>query len=314
MSSLPTQVIPVSEQAPVWGWVRVRALVLDSVSSPHSKRAYAQVLDEFWGWCRQASPGGFTRETVQRYRTWLEARNLAPSSRNLHLTVIRKLAREAAANGILAHEIAAGIAGVKGTRQKGARLGVWLTLDQAHALLRAPAGEGLRAKRDRALLAILVGCGLRRSELAELTVDRIQQREGRWVLVDLAGKGSRVRSVPMPAWAKVLVDGWTGAAGITDGQLFRAISQKGEVGEALTAQAVYLIVRGYAGDLGIHVAPHDLRRTFAKLAHRGRSPVEQIQLSLGHESILTTERYLGVRQSLTDAPCDHLGIELEENR
>ena len=75
---------------------------------------------------------------------------------------------------------------------------------------------------------------------------------------------------------------------------------------------MYLIVKGYAEKLGIEIAPHDLRRTFAKLAHRGHSPLEQIQLSLGHESILTTERYLGVRQSLTDAPCDHLGIKLED--
>jgi site-specific recombinase XerD len=314
MSSL-VPVTPAAEPAPVWGWTRIRALVLDSVSSPHSKRAYARALDEFWTWRRESAPGGgFTRETVQQYRTWLESRNLAPSSRNLHLTAIRKLAREAAANGLVPHETAAGILGVKGARQKGARLGVWLTLEQAHALLRAPAGEGLRAKRDRALLALLVGCGLRRSELAALTADRIEQREGRWVLVNLEGKGNRVRSVPMPAWAKVLVDDWTAGAGIFEGRLFRAISQKGEVADSLTAQAVYLIVKGYAEQIGISVAPHDLRRTFAKLAHRGRSPVEQIQLSLGHESILTTERYLGVRQSLTDAPCDHLGIELEENR
>jgi integrase len=56
------------------------------------------------------------------------------------------------------------------------------------------------------------------------------------------------------------------------------------------------------------LAPHDLRRTFAKLAHKGRAPLEQIQLSLGHASIQTTERYLGVRQDLQDAPCDYLGI------
>ena len=62
------------------------------------------------------------------------------------------------------------------------------------------------------------------------------------------------------------------------------------MGNGLTAQAVYLIVRGYADRLGIGLAPHDLRRTFAKLAHRGQAPLEQIQLSLGHESLLTTER------------------------
>ena len=313
MSSGPASLVPSSDQTPVWGWLRIRALVLHSVSSPHSRRVYGKALDDFWTWSQSTNPAGFTRETVQQYRAHLETRGLAPSSLNLHLTVIRKLASEAAASGILSHEIAAGIAGVKGARQKGTRLGTWLTLDQAHALLKASAGDGLRAKRDRALLALLIGCGLRRSELAGLSVEAIQQREGRWVLVDLEGKGSRVRSVPMPAWAKALLDQWTASAGITEGRLIRAISQKGEVGDGITAQAIYLIVRDSARQIGIAIAPHDLRRTFAKLAHRGRSPIEQIQISLGHESILTTERYLGVRQNLTDAPCDHLGIEIETN-
>jgi site-specific recombinase XerD len=308
MSSLPQIASPAG--APAWNWERVRALVLASVSSPHSRRAYGKAVDDFWGWCREAGAAGFTRETVQRYRAQLESRGLAPSTLNLHLTAIRKLASEAAASGILPAEATAAIAGVKGTRQKGTHLGAWLTLEQARALLGAPAGDGLRARRDRALLALLLGCGLRRAELAALDFDHVAAREGRWVLVDLEGKGKRVRSVPMPTWAKTALDRWTAAAGITKGRLFRALSQKGTVGEALTAQAVYLIVGRYADQIGVRVAPHDLRRTFARLAHNGRSPLEQIQLSLGHESIQTTERYLGVRQNLTDAPCDHLGIEL----
>ena len=67
----------------------------------------------------------------------------------------------------------------------------------------------------------------------------------------------------------------------------------------------------YRKRIGVpHLAPHDLCRTFAKLAHKGRAALEQIQLSLGHASIVTTERYLGVRQDLHDAPCDRLGIRL----
>ena len=69
-------------------------------------------------------------------------------------------------------------------------------------------------------------------------------------------------------------------------------------------------INGYARRLGVEVAPHDLRRTFAKLAHRGGAPIEQIQLTLGHASVQTTERYLGVQQDLTDAPCDRLGLRL----
>jgi integrase/recombinase XerD len=79
----------------------------------------------------------------------------------------------------------------------------------------------------------------------------------------------------------------------------------------LSEQAFYNLVVEYAAALGFtQLAPHDLRRTFAKLAHKGGSGLEQIQLSLGHGSIQTTERYLGVEQDLTDAPCDRLGLRL----
>jgi integrase len=127
----------------------------------------------------------------------------------------------------------------------------------------------------------------------------------------LAGEGSRLRGVPMPGWAKLALDHWTTAAGITEGRSFRAISSQGELQDSLTAQAVYLIVRHYTTLLGFAIAPHDLRRTFARLAHNGKAPLEQIQLSLGHDSIVTTERYLGTRQNLQDAPCDRLGIKIE---
>ena len=72
------------------------------------------------------------------------------------------------------------------------------------------------------------------------------------------------------------------------------------------------MVQTYGSRIGVpNLAPHDLRRTFAKLAHKGKAALEQIQLSLGHASVTTTERYLGVRQDLIDAPCDHLGLAVE---
>jgi site-specific recombinase XerD len=311
MSSLPAPITIASDNPPVWGWVRVRALVVDSVSSAHSRRAYTSALDDFRRWSERSERRTFTRETVQQYRVHLESRGMSASAVNVHLTVIRKLAREASANGLLSHESAATITGVKGRRQKGVRLGTWLTSAQARAFLEAPPRDTLRGKRDRAILALLLGCGLHRGEVANLTWDRVEEREGRWVIVDIKGKANRVRNVPMPSWAKSTLDQWSIAAGIRNGKLFRAIAQKGDVGNGLTDQAVYLIVRTYADQLGLRIAPDDLRRTFAKLAHRGHAPLEQIQLSLGHESILTTERYLNVRQDLADAPCDHLGIELE---
>lgn len=311
MSTAPIPITSVSDQPPVWGWVRVRALVIDSVSSPHSRRVYTAALDDFRRWSGLSESRIFNRETVHQYRVHLEARGMSASTINLHLTVLRKLARQASLSGILSHESAAKINDVKGRRQQGARLGTWLTPEQARALLQLPSRDSLRGKRDRALLALLIGCGLERGEVASLMSDRIKKREGRWVIIDIAGKGSRVRNVPMPRWAKDSLDRWTLAADIRSGRLFRAIAQNCSLGKGLSPQAVYLIVRGYAEQLGIKIAPHDLRRTFAQLAHRGHSPLEQIQLSLGHDSILTTERFINVRQNLADAPCDHLGIERE---
>jgi integrase len=82
----------------------------------------------------------------------------------------------------------------------------------------------------------------------------------------------------------------------------------------MSAQSIYEVVDAYGHQLGTTIAPHDVRRTFAKLAHKGRAPLEQIQISLGHASIQTTERYLGIEQDLTDAPCDHLGIRVSHGK
>jgi hypothetical protein len=120
----------------------------------------------------------------------------------------------------------------------------------------------------------------------------------------------------MPSWAKAAIDVWTGSAGIASGHLFRPVNKGGRLaGERMTAQAVFNTVKLYAAAIGVeNFAPHDLRRSYAKLAHKGHAPLEQIQISLGHASIQTTERYLGVEQDFTDAPCDHLGLRIFQHQ
>src|SRR5207344_489385 len=76
-----------------------------------------------------------------------------------------------------------------------------------------------------AMLAMLIGCGLRRAELLALRLESIQLREDHWVIADLVGKAQHVRTVPIPTWVKNAIDEWTIAAGITHGVLFRAIKQ-----------------------------------------------------------------------------------------
>lgn len=287
--------------------------VLDSLDSEHSRRAYERHLRKFITWHRATEQTELNKATVQRYAAELRDSGLSAATINQRLSAIRKLATEASDNGALDAQIASGIKAIKGIRHEGTRTGNWLAKTQAQQMLNLPDASTLKGLRDRAILALLIGCGLRRSEVVHLTFDRVQQRDGRWVLVDLIGKRNKVRSVPMPSWAKQAIDAYAGAANVVDGIMFRPINKAGRLtGEHMTEQAVYNLVTQYAVALGIrNLAPHDLRRTFAKLAHKGGSGLDQIQLSLGHSSIQTTERYLGIEQDLTTAPCDVLGLRIQ---
>src|SRR5215831_688427 len=219
-------------------WDRLKALVLDSVSSPITKRVYCMALDALLIWFRQAPRPGFTKATVSAWRVSLEDRKLGSSSIIIRMSAIRKLAAEAADNGILAPELAAGIARVRSAKSVGIRTGNWLSARQAQSLLNAPDVTTLRGLRDRAIIAVLLGCGLRRSEVAALTFLHIQQRDGRWCIVDLLGKHGRVRTVPMPTWVKVAIDAWTTAATIADGQVFRQVNRADEAQGAALSEKV----------------------------------------------------------------------------
>jgi integrase len=158
----------------------------------------------------------------------LEERGLAPGTINVRMAAVRRLAYEAADSGLLSPELAAGIHRVKGVRKLGSRLGNWLTANEALAFWQSPDCRTLTGKRNRAMLAILLGCGLRRCELAELTFDRLQRREERWAIV-VAGKGRHIRTVPVPNWVKETLGAWLAAADIRDGPLFRCVCRAGKL-------------------------------------------------------------------------------------
>jgi len=210
--------------------------------------------------------------------------------------------------------VAQGIVSLQGVRQSGDRAGNWLTREQARDLLAQPDIDTMEGKRDRAILAVLLGCALRRSELAALECGHIQQRDGRWVFIDLIGKGKRIRTVPILPFVKVAIDAWTAAAGLSQGPLFRRVRRReypGKTPAALSERMIWHIVTKYARQIGLvdPLAPHDMRRTCAKLCRAAGGDLEQIQFLLGHASIQTTERYLGSRQNLKEAVNDCLGLD-----
>src|SRR5216684_1525415 len=203
-------------------------------------------LNEFMAWCRQAPRPGFTKAAVSAWRVSLEVRGLGSSSIIIRMSAIRKLAVEA-----LPPELAAGISRVKSAKTQGTRVGNWLSLRQAQALLSTPDITTVRGLRDRAILAVLLGCGLRRSEVAALTFAHVQPRDGRWCIVDLVGKHGRVRTAPMPTWVKVAIDAWTLPAGVADGYVFRPVNRADVVaGERLGEKVVWQMLQQYAKAVG----------------------------------------------------------------
>jgi site-specific recombinase XerD len=288
-----------------------KASVLQSLGSIASKRTYGFAINDFIDWYCSEPRLAFGRTVVLRYRYELEARHLAPATINLRLAAVRRLAYEASDNGLLSPDLAASIRRVKGAKKLGVRLGNWLTCAQGRRLLEAPDTRNTKGKRDHAILALLLGCGLRRAELIALKLSHLQQRDDHWAIIDLYGKGGHVRTVPVPEWVKSTLDSWLTAGGIDDGFIFRCVSHAGTVwGSGISEKVVWWVVRQYARIAEIEkLSPHDLRRTCARLCHSTGGELEQIQFLLGHRSVETTERYLGSRQRIVHAVNDKLGIE-----
>jgi site-specific recombinase XerD len=288
-----------------------RSAVLNSLGSVNSRRAYDYAIRKFLDWYCAEPRLGFNRSVVAQYRSFLEQQHYSASTINLRLGAVRRLASEAADNGPLSPDLAAAIRRVKGVKNLGARIGNWLTTDQARELLEAIDVSTFKGKRDFALLAVLLGCGLRRAELIAIMMGDFDQRDEHWLLPDMLGKGGHIRTVPVPDWVKAAVDRWTRAAGISTGPVFRAVDRADQVwGTGIDTKVIWTIVRQRAQSCGLeHVAPHDLRRTCARLCHEAGGELEQIQFLLGHASIKTTERYLGCKQKLQNAVNDRLQIE-----
>jgi site-specific recombinase XerC len=220
-----------------------RVAVLNSLGSPASRRVYEYAINQFIAWYCSEPRLALNRIVVVRYRMHLESRGLAANTINQQLAAVRRLAHEAADSGLLSPELAAGISRVKGVKQLGFRSGNWLSTEQSSEVLKHACGDSMRAKRDYAMLAMLFGCGFRRSELVGLELDEVQMRQGHWAVVDLIGKGGHIRTVPIPQWVKAALDQWIRAAGVTEGRIFRAVARAGKVwGKGISQNVVWYVL------------------------------------------------------------------------
>jgi site-specific recombinase XerD len=305
---------PVSPSAPpaIPELEQSKTAVLNALVSVHSRRSYEYAIEKFIAWYCSEPRLAFNRSVVVRYCSFLESLSLSAATINLHLSAIRRLADESSESGWLSPELMIGIRRVKGVKRFGRKIGNWLTCNQAQELLNAVAQNTLQGRRDGAMLGLLLGCGLRRSEVVGLRLDQLQLRESHWVIVDLVGKSGRLRTVPVPNWCKGLVDVWLRDSGVNERKVFRRVLKNGARQDGgVTANVVWYAVKRCAKRAGIeNLALHDLRRSCARLCHGRGGELEQIQFLLGHASVQTTERYIGCKQNLREAVNDRFEISL----
>jgi len=342
MTTIPnTALVPLATQPVDDRLQKLLEITINGLDSPHTRRAYKRDIEDFLEWWQEAAGGRpLNKATLDAYRALQQKHGRSESAINRNLSAVRRFIDDAAENNLIDARDAESAKRVKNFKQRGQRQGHWLSLEQLTQLLGAPVTDTLRGSRDRMALALLGGAGLRRNEMSAITFKHIQQREGRWVIVDLQGKGKKKRTIPIAGWVYDAITHWQRASGLKQGRLFRRVgcpSKRGghnqPRGQALQArlgrcaedeelvlgpyptdnaaeQEIYRIVKRYADQIQVELAPHDLRRTYAKLSRKAGAQLEQIQLTLGHESLSTTERYLGSELDFKQSPSDLIDITM----
>jgi site-specific recombinase XerD len=283
----------------------LKAISISAVKSVHSKRAYATAIEEFISWNLCEGKIRITARELLTYQAHLIERTnptgqpLAPSTVNVKMAAVRSLVHSAATDEWISKQDEEQILSrVQSCAVKGRRQGHRMPLEDVIRCLRLPDRSTIQGKRDYAILAVLFSCGIRRAELCSVEVKTIGKLDGGWAFIDLVGKRQKVRSVPMEDPVKDGIDEWLAAAKITKGRIFRAINRGGNVwGTGLSTTVIWNIVKHYAGLVGYPTfAPHDARRSCARIYYDHDAPLVQIQLLLGHDKLDTTANYINAQQ------------------
>lgn len=189
---------------------------------------------------------------------------------------------------------------------KGQKAHSWLTASEVKRLLETCNPKTIQGQRDRIVLGLLVGAGLRREELVNLTFDDLvlQPIAGKFrAVLNVTGKGAKNRIVPINDRLAAALDDWRKVAG--EGRIARSVTQGGALGDSLSPVGVFHIVRTAGEAIGKpSLAPHDLRRTYAQLGYEAGVPITQVSTLLGHSSVTTTQRYLNLDLDLATTVSD----------
>lgn len=278
------------------------AVYLAGLRSPHSRRNLRRYLDQVAGLLSggvlDALMLDWSRLRFQHVAA-LRARlseTYAPATVNGMLSAVRGVLKTAWKLGQMTSEDyhrAVDVANVKGQRLPAGRD---LNFREIRALLAACGADEIepprKGQRDAAIIALLYATGMRRAEIANLALADYDANTGRVRI--LSGKGDKDRVVYVKNRPRRLLDAWLTVRGDLPGPLFYPVN-KGDnviVGQGITAQAVYNMLKTRAADAGVDdFSPHDIRRTFVGDALDAGVDLATVAEIAGHASTDTTRRY-----------------------
>lgn len=286
--------------------------ILEACQTEETRRAYEYAINEFLNWKKERD---LSYSTFKAYRASLVRQKMNAQTINVRLAGIRFYVKELAKESQITIEKANAFCALDNLKIQGRKVGNWLDAGEASAILNLPDISTRTGLRDRAALALMIGAGLRRSEVVRIEVKHFEQRDGKWIIVGIKGKHGRTRNIPIADWIKTIVDAWTEKVSIKEGPIIRVVSwskKKEWLGGPMDASSLrYIVQRKYGKQIGRNqIAPHDLRRTAARLAYEGGTDMAQIQLMLGHKEQGTTEKYINAKQDLQIAPSDNMKLEI----
>jgi len=288
--------------------------VVNQRQNQNSRQTYYTALTKFFDWYVAGDNEGIDANIIREYLLYLENYGKSKATISTSLSVLRQLFKDLRRLEVIDEKIYNDLLEIKFKKPLGQRHKTWLEQEEVQKLLNNLNSEKMSIVRDRALIAVMTGCGLRRFEISDLKITQMKQVQERWAFTDIKGKGERYRTVAIPEYAVKCLEEWlviSKNVGKTD-RIFFSIRKNGEIGNTMiTPQGIRDIVAKHSKNiLDKQILPHDLRRTYAQLSYKAGAPLRQVQLSLGHSSIRTTEIYLGLDQDLTNAPGDFLDINI----
>lgn len=274
------------------------ATILTGHLAPASLAAYAHALAAYRRFCGSDAQA-LDATSLARWRTHLaQHTTLSPHTINRQLAAVKRLVKEAAAQGYLAVATAAAFANVSGVKPQAlkhrlhATARTRITPGDMRRLCEAPNPQTLRGRRDRALLATLASSGCRVSEVVALTPHQIMARTGRFVVQVLGKNQTAPREAPLSQEAYRLIEAWLARRPIASAAVFTSFAGRGERPTAtpMSTAAVWQAVQRYAATVGLtHVKPHDFRRFVG--TELAKKDLRQAQKALGHSRIETTAKH-----------------------